>query len=75
MRVGTLLMLIGAALVLVGALVRFAPGLFAWFGHLPGDIDIQRDGSRVYIPITSMLIVSVVVTLLVNVAGALLRDR
>lgn len=75
MRFGNLLMLIGAGVILVGALVRFAPGLFSWFGHLPGDIDIRGENSRVFIPITSMIVVSVFLTVVVNVVGSLFRDR
>lgn len=59
----------------VGALVRFAPSLFSWFGNLPGDIRIEGENSRVYIPITSMILVSVALTLVVNLVGVLLRDR
>ena len=56
----------GIALVAVGLALRFAPGLLTWFGRLPGDISIERDGIRVFIPITSMIIVSLVLTLVVN---------
>ena len=75
MRFGNLLMLIGAGVIVVGALIRFAPGLFSWFGSLPGDIDIRRENSRVFIPITSMILASVVLTLVVNVLGWVFRDR
>lgn len=75
MRIGNVLMLIGAAVLVVGALVRFAPGLFSWFGHLPGDIRIEGDDSRVFIPITSMIVVSVALTLVVNLVGWVFRDR
>lgn len=75
MRVGNILMIAGASLLVIGALVRFAPGLFSWFGHLPGDIDIQGENSRVVIPITSMIVVSVALTVIVNVVGMFLRDR
>lgn len=75
MRIGTLLMVIGAAVFLVGLGVRFVPGIFSWFGHLPGDIRIEREGSRVFIPLGSMIGISVVLTVLVNVVAALLRDR
>ncbi len=68
-------MVAGAVLLVVGALVRFVPGLFSWFGNLPGDIRIEGQGSRVFIPITSMIIVSVFLTLVVNVVASLLRDR
>lgn len=75
MRFGNVLMLIGAAIVVIGLLVRFAPGMFVWFGHLPGDIDIQGENSRVFIPITSMIVISVVLTVVVNLVGLLFRDR
>lgn len=75
MRVGNVLMIVGAAVLVVGALIRFVPGLFGWFGHLPGDIDIRGDNSRVFIPITSMIVVSVVLTVIVNLVGMLFRNR
>ncbi len=56
----------GLALVAIGLVLRFAPSLLTWFGRLPGDIAIERDGVRVFIPITSMIIVSLVLTLIVN---------
>lgn len=67
-------MLIGAGVIIVGALVRFAPGLFGWFGNLPGDVRIEGENSRVLIPITSMIIVSVVLTVVVNVVARLFRS-
>ena len=51
----------GVALVVVGLLVW--SGALAWFGRLPGDIRIERDTVRVYIPIVSMLVVSAVLSL------------
>jgi hypothetical protein len=75
MRVGTALMLLGGAVFIVGLAVRFAPGLFAWFGHLPGDIRIEGENSRIYIPITSAIVASVVLTVLLNVVAVFLRDR
>lgn len=75
MRFGTILMLIGGILLVIGALVRFVPGLFSWFGNLPGDIRIEGEGSRVFIPITSMIIVSVVLTIVVNLVASVLKDQ
>jgi hypothetical protein len=75
MRFGTLLMWLGALILIVGALVRFAPGLFSWFGNLPGDIHFEGESSRVFIPITSMIVISVIATILFNLVGSLLRDR
>ena len=56
----------GIALVIIGLILRYAPGLLAWFGRLPGDISIERDGVRVFIPITSMIILSLALTVIVN---------
>lgn len=68
-------MLAGALILVVGALVRFAPGLFGWFGNLPGDIRIETENSRVFIPITSMILASVGLTVIVNVVLSIFRDR
>lgn len=75
MRIGTVLMVIGGLVFLIGLGVRLAPGLFSWFGNLPGDIRVEGERSRVFIPLGSMIVISVVLTVLVNVVGALLRDR
>lgn len=68
-------MTIGVGVLILGALVRFTPGLFTWFGNLPGDINVEGENSRVFIPITSMIVVSIVLTLVVNIVGWVLRDR
>ena len=60
------LMILGALLLVVGALLHFAPWTLNWFGKLPGDIRIETDSGKVFIPVTSMLITSVVLTVLVN---------
>jgi hypothetical protein len=56
----------GIALVIIGALVHFAPWAFTWFGKLPGDIRIQGEKGNVFIPLTSMIILSLLLTLIVN---------
>lgn len=56
----------GLVLVVVGAIVHFAPGLVGWFGRLPGDVRIGTERTKVFLPITSMLILSVVLTVLLN---------
>lgn len=58
--------MLGLVLVAIGLALQFAPGLLNWFGRLPGDINITRDSSRVFIPITSLVVISVLITLIVN---------
>jgi len=47
--------------VVVGLLVSL--GGFGWFGRLPGDIRIERDTVRVYIPFASMIVITVALNL------------
>ena len=55
---------VGAGVALVG--LAISSGWFAWFGRLPDDIRIETDNARVFIPITSGLIVSVAASLLLS---------
>jgi len=64
--VGRWLIVAGLVLVALGTVLHYAPWLLGWFGKLPGDIDIQSGRTRVFVPITSMILVSIVVTVLVN---------
>jgi hypothetical protein len=59
--VGSLLITLGIGLVVVGLLVSL--GGFGWFGRLPGDIRIERETARVYIPFASMILISIVLNL------------
>lgn len=64
---GKVLIALGILLVVVGVVLVYAPWLVSWFGRLPGDIRIERDGGSVFIPITSMVIVSIVVSVILNI--------
>ena len=60
--VGPAMVTLGVGLVIVGVLLW--SGALSWFGRLPGDIRIERESAHVYIPLVSMLVVSVVLSLL-----------
>jgi hypothetical protein len=60
--VGPWLVGLGVVLVVLGLLAW--TGLLSWFGRLPGDIRIAREDVHVYVPITSMILVSVVVSVI-----------
>lgn len=60
------IMIIGALLLVVGAILHFAPWALNWFGKLPGDIRIETERGKIFIPISSMVIVSIVLTVLIN---------
>jgi len=57
------LVLAGLVLVIAGGLVWL--GALSWFGRLPGDVRLERPGYQFYAPITSMVIVSLVLTVVV----------
>jgi uncharacterized protein HemY len=59
---GKTLIYIGVLLVVIGAVVMLA-GKLPWLGHLPGDISIQRDRFSFYFPITTCIVISVIVSL------------
>ncbi len=54
-------MMVGVVVILIGLLVW--SGALSWFGRLPGDIRYERETVRIYVPIVSMILVSVAVSL------------
>ena len=60
------LILAGVVLVVAGLVLHYAPGLFNWFGKLPGDIRIESEKGKFFFPITSMVIISIVLTVLIK---------
>lgn len=66
MDIEKLVITVGVVIVLIGLIMTYVPNLFNWFGRLPLDINIQTEHTRVFIPITSMLVVSLVLSLLMN---------
>ena len=60
--VGLLVIIAGAGLLVVGLLIY--SGALSWFGRLPGDIRYEGEHTRVYFPIVSSLLASVVLSLL-----------
>jgi len=59
---GKYIIIIGAAIVVIGLLVYFFYDKLNWFGRLPGDIRIERDNFRFYFPITTMILLSVLIS-------------
>lgn len=67
---GKLLVLFGAVLCLLGAALWLLPGHLRWLGRLPGDF---RIGNSFYFPLATCLVVSLALTLLLNLLSRLLR--
>ena len=63
-ELGRFLVVVGIVLVVVGGLAM--AGIRLPFGRLPGDIAITGDRGGLFIPLGTMLVVSLVLTLLFN---------
>jgi Protein of unknown function (DUF2905) len=66
--VGRLLLLGGVILGVLGLVLIFAPNL-PLIGRLPGDIRIETDTVRIYLPFGTMLVVSLILTIVLNLVG------
>lgn len=69
--IGVIVLLAGLLLALVGVLIY--TGALSWFGRLPGDIRIEKEHTRIYMPITSMLLVSAALSILMYLIGRVLK--
>jgi hypothetical protein len=63
--VGRLLVVVGLLVAAVGAAMLLLPQL-PWLGRLPGDINVERDHFSFHFPLVTCLVVSAVLTLLLN---------
>jgi len=70
--IGRLLVLGGIILAVLGVILILAPDL-PFIGRLPGDIQIESGNVRIYIPLGTMLVVSLLLTIVLNVLDALDR--
>ncbi|MGM0420349.1 MAG: DUF2905 domain-containing protein [Bacillota bacterium] len=64
---GKIIIQLGIILVVVGFLLTAGVNVFGWFGNLPGDIRIDRDGFTLYFPLTSMILLSLVLNLILRI--------
>lgn len=63
---GKYIVLIGLAVIVIGALIYFFHDKLHWIGRLPGDIRIEKKNFRFYFPITTMIIFSVLLTMIIR---------
>jgi hypothetical protein len=65
-QAGKYIIVIGAALVLIGVIIYFFHDKLNWIGRLPGDIRVEKENFRFYFPITTMIIFSVLLTVILS---------
>lgn len=61
---GKILIIIGIVLIIAGLVIYFAGDKLTWLGHLPGDIRIEKGNTRFYFPITTMILLSVLISVI-----------
>jgi hypothetical protein len=59
---GKYIIIAGVAVVAVGLLIYFFHDKLHWIGRLPGDIRIERENFRFYFPITTMILLSILIS-------------
>lgn len=62
--ISKLLIAAGIILVISGLVFWGGQKYLQWFGHLPGDIQVEKENFKLFVPITSMLLVSILLSLM-----------
>ena len=69
--IGVLILIMGVVVIVFGLLLLLV-GRIPGAGHLPGDITIRRKNTTIFAPITTMILLSLLLSLLLTVFGNLL---
>lgn len=72
-QLGKILIFCGIILIIAGLIIYFAGDKLTWLGHLPGDIRIVKENVRFYFPITTMIVISVVLSLILYIIRRFLQ--
>lgn len=72
-EIGRLLLIIGLVITFTGLVLLAAGRFFPWLGNLPGDIRIERENFKLYFPLTTMILLSVIGSIILNVIIRIFR--
>ncbi len=72
-QLGKILIFCGIILIIAWLIIYFAGDKLTWLGHLPGDIRIVKENVRFYFPITTMIVISVVLSLILYIIRRFLQ--
>lgn len=64
-KLGKGIIVVGIFVVIAGVLIWFFGDKLRWLGKLPGDIRVERESFRFYMPVTTMIIISIVLSVVV----------
>jgi H+/Cl- antiporter ClcA len=64
-QVGKIIIIAGVIIIIAGIFIYFLGDKLNWLGKLPGDIRVERENFRFYFPITTTILISLVLTLII----------
>jgi hypothetical protein len=70
---GRLLIIIGLVIAFAGGIILIAVRFFPWLGNLPGDINIEGKNFNIYFPLATMILISILGTILLNIVIRIFR--
>ncbi|WP_164926919.1 DUF2905 domain-containing protein [Chlorobaculum tepidum] len=76
--IGKMLILLGASIAALGLLIMLVQksggnGWLGWFGHLPFDIHIEKENFRLYFPLGSSIVLSIILSLVIGLINKFFR--
>lgn len=66
-QAGKYLIIAGVIIVVIGLIVYYLGNKLSWLGKLPGDIRIEKENFHFYFPITTMILLSLIFTIIINI--------
>ncbi|MGB4292811.1 MAG: DUF2905 domain-containing protein [Bacteroidales bacterium] len=61
-QTGKFLVIAGIILIIIGLILWLGGSRLNWIGHLPGDIRIEKENVKFYFPVTTMIIISILLS-------------
>jgi hypothetical protein len=72
-ELGRLLLIIGLVIAFIGLVIWLAARFFPWLGNLPGDFRYESENVKIYFPLATMILVSILGTILLNIIIRIFR--
>jgi len=72
-EIGKWLILIGFLIIIAGVIFLIFGDRLNWLGNLPGDIRVERENISFYFPVTTMILLSILISIIFSVAVRLFR--
>lgn len=70
---GRILIILGLAIAFIGLVILLTVRFFPWLGNLPGDMRFEGRNYRIYFPLATMLLISILGTILLNILLRIFR--